>query len=342
MQPEVKKKIAEILSQQSYSLQGESPQLRMRIEHELAGLGPIESLLQDDSVSEILVNGKEGIFFETGGRLAKLDDSFYSENSYLAALDRLAQSCGTYLSREKPFIEAQFENLRISMVFGEIARGHNILSIRKQPAKARTLEEFLRTGSCSPAQMQLLRHIFQSRANFLVTGSTSSGKTSLLQALINSAEPFDRFVILEDTRELQLPNECSVSLLTRADPARQVPDVNLDDLLKRALRLRPDRLVVGEIRGAEATSLLLALSTGHDGSCGSLHARTASEALLRLEMLIQMGAPQWNLHAVRRLISLSIKNIIVLEKNGGTRKVSGIFELGSVEETGLTLQRVDE
>lgn len=271
-----------------------------------------------------------------------MSDSFFSENSFNAALDRLAQSCGTYLSREKPFIEAQFDNLRISMVFGEIARGQNIVSIRKQPLNSRSLADFVKLNSCTEEQMRLLAEIFSKRNNFLVVGGTSSGKTSLLQAMINRAPKLERHVIIEDTRELRLPTPCSVSLLTREDPGRQVADVNLNDLLKRALRLRPDRIVVGEIRGAEATALLLALSTGHDGSCGSLHARSATEALLRLEMLIQMGAPQWSLHSVRRLIALSLKNIIVLEKKDGARKLSGIFEIHSVEESGLTLQRLDE
>lgn len=342
MNPEIRLKIEKVLQSQNYDLRDEAPSARIRIEQELSGLGPIDALLSDEEITEILVNSTNTIFFEKKGQLQQLEDSFYSANSYSSALDRLAQSCGTYFNREKPFIEAQFENLRISMVFGEIARGENILSIRRQPTVSRTLEEFVKIGSCSPAQFALLHEIFSMRRNFLVTGGTSSGKTSLLQALLNRAGSLERLVIIEDTRELRLPNECSLSLLTREDPARQVPDVNLNDLLKRALRLRPDRLVVGEIRGGEATALLLALSAGHEGSCGSLHARSAAEALLRLEMLIQMGAPQWNLHSVRRLIALSIKNIIVLEKSNGKRRLQGIYEIVSHEESGLTLQKLDE
>ena len=131
-------------------------------------------------------------------------------------------------------------------------------------------------------------------------------------------------------------------MLTRQDPSRQIPDVSLDDLLKRALRLRPDRLVVGEIRGAEASTLLLALASGHQGSAGTLHAQSAQEALLRLEMLVQMGAPRWSLYSVRELIRLSLQNIIVVEKTRPHRRLKAIYKISSHETNGLTLHRLDE
>lgn len=351
MMPElIHKKISELLMKQKINpnhnllqeLKSETPALRTRIISELSGLGPLDELLLDPAITEILANGPNEIFFEKAGRLQQHPDAFFSEQSYAAVLDRLAQSCNTCLNREKPFVEAQLENRRITLLFGEIARDQTLLSIRVQPRTQRSLEDFFKMGWCSQKQLSLLRNIFQLRANFLVVGGTSSGKTSVLQSLLQLSEPFERIVLIEDTREIMPPNSCSVSLLTRQDPARSVPDVSMEDLLKRALRLRPDRLVVGEIRGGEATSLLMALSTGHDGSFGSLHARSAPEALLRLEMLIQMGAPQWNLLSVRKLIAMSLQYIVVLEKKCGKRILKGIYEIKSLEENGLTLHQLDE
>lgn len=325
-----------------------------RIESELSGYGPIDQLLLDSGVTEILVNRFDQVFYEKGGRLYQSSDYFYSEQTYHLALDRLAQSCGTYLNREKPFIESQLNKLRITIIFAEISRGQPVLSIRIQPENQWTLPLFEKNNFLNAQQLALIEKIISEKKNFLVVGGTSSGKTSFLQALLekvagkvmqetpDKTKNFERIVIIEDTQELHLPNIASVSLLTRQDPSQTVSDINMDDLLKRALRLRPDRLVIGEIRGAEAKSLLLALSTGHDGSFGSLHARSAQEAMLRLEMLIQMGAPQWSLTSIRKLIAMTVQYIFVLEKKNGSRKLKAIVEINSLEETGFTLTQLDE
>lgn len=339
MKPEIYEKINKIFQKQSenfkFDWQSEY-KTESRIEDELLGYGPIESLLQNPEITEILVNSWNSVYFETGGKLQKSDDHFFSEQTYQAALERLAQSCGTYLSREKPFVEAQLQNKRITIIFGEVSRGSPILSIRVQPKSSWTLATLLQNKFITPAQNEIAEAILYKKNNFLVVGSTGSGKTSFMQALINKINS-ERLVIIEDTQELQLPGPLSVSLLTRQDPAQTVTDIHMDDLIKRALRLRPDRLIIGEIRGKEATSLLQALATGHDGSFGSLHAKSAPEALLRLEMLIQMGAPQWHLNSIRKLIAMTVQYIFVVEKNQSSRKLKAIYEICSLEESGLTL-----
>ncbi len=315
---------------------------RKRVESELGGYGPLDELLNDDEISEVLVNRHDEIYFEKGGSLHTWKDHFFSEQTYHACLDRLSQACNSYLNRDKPFVEAQLGIWRITILFSELSRGTNLLSIRKQPKQVWTLQRLQAELWCSEKQAQIIMKVFSEKKNFLVVGGTGSGKTSLLQALLQLFSENERAVIIEDTQELHLPNRACCSLLTRQDPSGTVSDVTMDDLLKRALRLRPDRLVIGEVRGAEAKSLLMALATGHDGSFGSMHARTASEALLRLEMLIQMGAPQWNLKSIRHLIAMTLQTIFVVEKVNGKRQLQGIYQLASLEENGITLQKIDD
>ncbi len=313
-----------------------------RIRAELEGYGPLEQLLNDSSICEVLVNRFDEIYFEKLGHLQKWDDHFYSEQTYAACLDRLSQLCHSYLNRDKPFIETQLGLWRVTILFSELSRGSNLLSIRKQPQDVWTLERLQEQNWCTVLQMKMIKNIFEMKKNFLVIGGTGSGKTSLLQSLLQQFSDNERAVIIEDTQELKLPNSACCSLLTRQDPSGCVRDVTMDDLLKRALRLRPDRLVIGEIRGPEAKSLLMALATGHDGSFGSMHARTANEALLRLEMLIQMGAPQWNLKSIRHLIAMTLQNIFVVEKINGKRQLQGIYQISSLEENGIILQKLDD
>ncbi len=318
-------------------LQTVDDSIRERILNELNGFGPITALLSDDAVTEILINQFDQIYFEKMGSLQRSEDHFFDVNSYKEFIEKLCGFCNTYINSEKPFIEVQLNNLRITVLFPDICRGEYIVSIRKQPLTRWTFERLAAQGWATPVEIMAIQKLISQKKNFLVIGGTGSGKTSLLQASIAEMAQ-DRLVIIEDTQELQPVFAQNASLLTRIDPTKKLIDVTMNELIKKALRLRPDRICVGEIRGEEATALLMALSTGHDGSFGSLHARTAHEALLRLEMLIQMGAPQWSLQSIRRLIGLTVQNILVVEKCNGKRVLKGIYEITSVEEHGITLQ----
>lgn len=312
-----------------------------RILNELEKLGPIQSYIDDPDVTEILVNQPNQVIFEKDGVLNIAEDFFFNKETYHECIERLCQMCGSYINKEKSFIETQIGHLRITIVYGDLSRGHHLLSIRKQSQRMLTLEQFHQKNWCTDSELKLLKHIVDQKENFIVVGGTSSGKTTVLQAMMNEVSPTCRSVIIEDTQELRPTNNLSVSLLTKTDFTHMKNSVSMTDLLKRALRLRPDRLVVGEIRGGEATDLLMALSTGHEGSFGSLHAKNHSEALLRLEMLIQMGAPQWQHESIRRLIGLTIKYIIVVKKEKSRRLLDGIYRLCSVESNGITTMKVD-
>lgn len=314
---------------------------QQRILNELEKLGPIQTYIDDPDVTEILVNQPNQVIFEKDGRLQIAEDFFFNKETYHECIERLCQMCGSYINKEKSFIETQIGHLRITIVYGDLSRGHHLLSIRKQSQRTMTLDQFHQNNWCTEAELNLLKNIIEQKDNFIVVGGTSSGKTTVLQAMMNEVIPTCRSVIIEDTQELKPTNAFSVSLLTKTDFTQPKNSISMTDLLKRALRLRPDRLVVGEIRGGEATDLLMALSTGHEGSFGSLHAKNHSEALLRLEMLIQMGAPQWQRDSIRKLIGLTIKYIIVVKKEKSRRLLDGIFKLSSVESNGITTMKVE-
>lgn len=350
MRPEITEKIRQIFFKQKNDLRYDwvedckksTPQQFPRIYNELNDLGPLNELLADTSITEILVNSPHEIFYERNSRLVRHEDHFFSIQTYNAALERLAHRCGTYLNRDKPFVEGHYKNIRVTIIFNEVSRGFNLLSLRIQPQLPWTLTSLFQNQWCTEYQLKNIRQTLSNRQNFLVVGPTGSGKTSFLQALVNEFKPsLQRLVIIEDTQELHLPNAVSVSLLTREDPSGLVHNINMDHLLKRALRLRADRLIVGEIRSDEARTLLMTLATGHAGSFGSLHASTAPEALLRLEMLIQMGAPQWSLNSIRRLIQLCVHSIFVVENQNGKRKLEGQYQIHSLEEHGFTLSRLE-
>ncbi|AGH94841.1 ATPase, T2SS/T4P/T4SS family [Pseudobdellovibrio exovorus] len=350
MHPEIKDKIQQIFFKQKNDLRYDwaddfkksAPQQFPRIYNELNDLGPLNQLLADGSITEILVNSPHEIFYERNSRLFQHDDHFFSVQTYNAALERLAHRCGTYLNRDKPFVEGNYKNIRVTIVFNEVSRGFHLLSLRIQPSLPWTLTSLAKNQWCTEQQVTQIRQTLSHRHNFLVIGPTGSGKTSFMQALLNEFKPnLQRLVVIEDTQELHLPNAVSVSLLTREDPSGLVSNVNMDHLLKRALRLRADRLVVGEIRSDEARTLLMTLATGHAGSFGSLHASTAAEALLRLEMLIQMGAPQWSLSSIRRLIQLCVHSLFVVENQNGKRRLEGQYQISSLEEHGFTLSRLE-
>ncbi len=311
-----------------------------RILNEFNGHGPLDDLIQNEQVSEILVNNFNRIFYEKQGQLFTYPDHFYSPKSYLSYIDRLAQKSGRQLNREKPVLEVQIDQARFTLIYSEISDGVPILSIRKLNHSLMNFDHLEKTGWAPPTVITEIKKMVFNKKNILIVGGTSSGKTTVMKCLLNLIGETERVVLIEDTKELPLPNEASVSLLTREDLSEHIKKITLDFLIKKSLRLRPDRLVIGEIRGSEACSLLQALSTGHSGSLCTLHALNSKQALLRLEMLVQMGAPQWDLQAIRRLIALTLDYIIVVEKKSSERRLKEIHQLKSVEENGITLQQI--
>ena len=311
--------------------------LQKRLISEIEGFGPIQELLLDDEITEILINNHQHIFYEKNGQIKPHKDAFCDQKSYHHFIEKIGQLCKTYINSEKPFIECQNTDVRYTVIYPELAKDDYLVSLRKQPKNIWTLNQLHQKNWCSESQLKQIQKIINQRKNFIVIGGTGSGKTSVLQSVIAALPENQRLVILEDTQELKTVHPVNCQMLTRQNSQEPFMNIDLHDLVKKSLRLRPDRLCVGEIRGPEATALLMALATGHEGSFSSLHARNAFEALIRLEMLVQMGAPQWSIESIRKLIQLTVQNIIVVHKTTEGRRLEGLYEITSVESHGFTV-----
>ncbi len=314
-----------------------SAELQTRLHAELEGYGPLDFLINQE-VQEIIVNSAEEIWIEQNGSVKKHVDQFLSAYSFQNIVDRILHESQSVLSMESPFAQATWRGFRLQAVSRHITKTNDILCLRKMEPSKWTIERLLELGFLDNETASHIKNLIEKRKNILIVGSTGSGKTSFLNACLAQLPENERCVLIEDTDELKIPNPSSIKLISKKDPNGIYKEVNLHDLLKTSLRLRPDRIVVGEVRSVEAKDLLLAISSGHDGSLSTIHANSSKQALIRLEMLIQMGAPFWSIQAIRTLIKLSLDSIIVIEKTKkGERRIKEISQLSSLEDTGFLL-----
>ncbi len=317
----------------------EDSEIQKRLTNEFFDYGPLNLLFQDLEITEILVNSPDSIWFEKKGGLQLHDDIFFSNHSYENILEKISQKAGSHISLNHPYIESKFLDFRVTLIDKSLTGEQPLLSLRRHPLQAWNLDSLQAHGWCDQNQASAIKRMMADKRNFLVVGETGSGKTSVANACLQLLRPQERAILIEDCSELVVSNKCSVKLLTRDDPYGQLAQITQQDLIRRSLRLRPDRLVMGEVRGLEAKDFLMMLSTGHAGSFATLHARDPHEALIRLEMLVQLGAPQWSLVAIRRLIFLSLHFIVITERtSSGARRLKDIYKLVSLEESGFTLE----
>ncbi|MCM2280806.1 MAG: Flp pilus assembly complex ATPase component TadA [Bdellovibrionaceae bacterium] len=311
-----------------------------RIRAEYFESGPLQALLERDDVTEIIVNGPQSIWYECAGRLRMWEDIFLSDLTYRNFIQRVCRDAGVQLSLDCPFTDGHWRNFRLHLI-SPPASPHAALTLRRHPSSPWRLQDLQDRAWAPLDAMICLRQLIERKQNFLIVGGTGSGKTSVLNACLQELQPHERTVVIEDTSELTVPNRSSTKLLTRRDSTGHLRDIDQAELLKQSLRMRPDRLVMGEIRGNEAKDLLMAFATGHAGCMGTLHAETARQALLRLEMLIQLGAAQWSQQAVRTLVLLSLHAIVVVQRAAdGQRKLEGIYRLASLEDIGFLLEKI--
>lgn len=327
--------LKEVIDQESQALSEGDHQ---RLENEFFQYGPLENLFSEDEITEILFVSWKELWVEVEGKLSRRP-AFLSPHTYSKIFLQICEEAGLQLSHDVPFGDGQWRDFRIHATRPPIS-SHQTMTLRRQSYQNRSLSWFIDRETLTCEQDEVLLKLLKQRKNILFVGSTGSGKTSLLNALLKETPENERTVILEDTDELSTPNEASTKLLTRFDSSQSLRPIELSELVKQALRMRPDRLVLGEVRGPEAKDLLMALATGHNGSLGTLHADSAKQALLRLEMLVQLGAPQWQISAIRTLIHLSVDAIVVLQKESGHRFVEGIYRVAGLESFGLLTEKI--
>lgn len=299
-------------------------------------LGPIVPLLNDPTVTEILINGPHEVFVERSGRMEKTDIQFRDEDALLAAVNNIAQSVGRRISTEEPRLDARLpDGSRIAVVLPPCARNGTTVSIRKFTQKNISFKDYVQLGSISVDAAQFLDISMFLGKNILVSGGTGSGKTTLLSLLCSRIPRGQRVIVIEDSSELQIKYEHVVFFETRMAGADGKGEVSMRDLLKSSLRLRPDRIIVGEVRSSEAMELINAMNTGHKGCLGTVHANSSTDAIVRLEALAQGGDNKMSERALRHQVSSAIDLIVQVSRfSDGSRRISEISEVLGISKDG--------
>lgn len=299
----------------------------------LDGLGIVDDLLLDPTVDEIMINAGRDVWVDRGGQLVWTGS--LPPGTVEGLLERALAPLGRRLDRTSPIVDARLPNgARLCAIVPPVAVDGCCVTVRRHRDSGRSLDDF-----ANPATVAVIEELIETRANILIAGATSSGKTSLLGAMLDRVDPADRLLVIEDTAELPIRLSNGARLEARPATADQTQPVSMDDLVVAALRLRPDRLIIGEFRGTEVRAVVQALNTGHDGSLCTCHANSASDGLRRVETLLLQAAPGWPLPAIRRQVSRSIDAVIFVERHpNGVRLVREIGEV--VESDGEPQLRV--
>lgn len=291
------------------------------------GLGPLEPLLADPTVTDILVNGPDDIWVDRGGALTRVEGRFAGESDLYAAVERVIAPLGLRVDRSSPMVDGRLsDGSRIHVVVPPAVVDHPIIAIRRFTQAVGSLDELVTVGTATQAQVETLSEAVTQRRTVLVSGGTGAGKTTLLNLLAGLVPAGERVVTIEDAAELRIPGH---RVRLEAHPANPegIGEITIRQLLRSALRLRPDRLIVGEVRGAEALDLIWALNTGHRGSLSTIHANSPQEALWRLETLA-LSAGDTSELAVRRQLHAAVDVVVQMDRSGGSRVISEIALVG--------------
>ena len=301
--------------------------------HDMYGVGPIEPLLQDETVDDVMVNGPDQVYVERQGKLELTTVKFRDNAHVISVAQRIAASVGRRVDESSPMVDARLQDgSRVNVIIPPLAIDGASISIRKFSRKDLTLPRLVARGTLSPAMVRLLEIAAACRLNIIVSGGTGSGKTTMLNALSRYIAETDRIVTIEDAAELQLQQPHVVRLETRPPSIEGTGAINQGDLMRNALRMRPDRIILGETRGAEAFDVLQAMNTGHDGSMTTLHANSPRDAVTRLESMVMMANGNLPLYSIRHQIASAVNLIVQVERlRDGSRKITHITEIVGME-----------
>ncbi len=318
----------------------ELAQIAKEAADDMLGFGPLEELLERDDIADIMINGPKTIYIETGGKIEQAVIEFRDNQHLLTIAQRVVGIIGRRIDESSPICDARLpDGSRVNAIIPPLAVDGTCMTIRKFTKDKLTLDKLLEFGAMTPSCAEMLKIVGECRANVLISGGTGSGKTTMLNCLTNYIRPDERIITCEDACELQLQQEHVVRLETRPPNLEGVGEVTMRDLVKNCLRMRPDRIIVGEVRGPEAFDLLQAMNTGHDGSMGTVHANNPREAITRMENMIAMGGLNLPQAAVREQIASAVNVIIQVQRlRDGSRKVTHISEITGMEGDVVTMQ----
>ena len=309
---------------------------------EVFGLGPLEPLLRDLSISDILVNTYKHVYVERSGKLDRLPTTFQDDRHLMRVIDRIVSAVGRRVDDSSPMVDARLpDGSRVNAIIPPLAVDGPLLSIRRFPAERLKAEDLVAVRSLTRPMLEFLEHCVRARLNMIISGGTGAGTTTLLNVLSGFISERERIVTIEDAAELQLHQEHVARLETRPPNVEGKGAIRQRQLVVNSLRMRPDRIVVGEVRGEEALDMLQAMNTGHDGSLTTVHANTPRDALTRIETMISMGATNLPEKAMRHQIASAIQLVIQQSRmSDGTRKVTSISEITGMEGDVITMQEI--
>ncbi|TDL47273.1 CpaF family protein [Kocuria rosea] len=341
LQAYAREELTQIVDAEQVPLSSEERQRLVRqISDDVLGFGPLQRFLDDDTVSEIMVNGPDQIFVEQSGRVTLSSAYFRSEQHLRQVIEKIVSKVGRRIDESSPLVDARLEDgSRVNAVIPPLAVNGSSLTIRKFAADPLKVADLVRFGSMSPEMAELLNACVKAHLNILISGGTGTGKTTMLNVMSSFIPHDERIITIEDAVELQLQQEHVVRLESRPANIEGKGEITIRDLVKNSLRMRPDRIVIGECRGGEALDMLQAMNTGHDGSLSTIHANSPRDVVSRLETLVLMAGMDLPLRAVREQISSAIDVVVQLTRlRDGTRRVTHITEVQGMEGEIVTLQ----
>jgi len=342
---ELERRVQEVVSEELKTEEVPlSPSERSLLERQIAddvlGYGPLEPFLRDPSVTEIMVNGYDQVYIERTGMIQETDASFLDDSHLLRIIDRIVSQVGRRVDESSPMVDARLpDGSRVNAIISPLALRGPSLTIRKFAQDALTLESLVELGTMTPQTADFLAQCVRGKLNLLISGGTGTGKTTLLNAVSQYVPTSERIVTVEDAAELRLQQRHVVPLESRPPNVEGEGEVRIRDLVRNALRMRPDRIIVGEVRGAETLDMLQAMNTGHDGSLTTIHANSARDALHRLEMLVLMAGVELPVKAIREQIAGGFDLLVHIARLvDGSRRITQITEITGMEGEVVTLQ----